>query len=138
MCFKWLKKNSLPSLQSCGTIDINLASSILLDKLEEMGCKAEIYLPDESMKVYRKDDVIKFLSLDETDKIKFVAEIQDCDDFAAELFGKFAGLVWTQTHALNCFISDDEKLYFIEPQTDKISENLDDWQGIAIRFLLGR
>jgi len=29
-------------------------------------------------------------------------------------------------------------LFFIEPQTDKISESLENWQGRDIRFFLGR
>jgi hypothetical protein len=126
-------------IQPCGTIDINTASSILLDKMEEMGAgDAEIYLPDANFKVYKKDDVIKFLGLDETDKIPYVTETYDCDDFAAEIFGMFAGLVWTNTHSLNWFISDEGKFYFIEPQSDDIAPNLEEWQGCKIRFFLGR
>lgn len=129
-----------PTIQPCGTITLHKMSSILLDKLEEMGDnKAEIYLPDSNCKVYKKTDVLDFLGLDETDQIKYVKEEgTDCDDFAAILFGKFAGLVWTNVHALNFFISEDLKLYFIEPQTDKISQTLENWQGWDVRFFLGR
>jgi len=136
MCFNRLFKKAL---LSCGTLDIHLASSILLDKLEEMGDnKAEVYLPDHDIKIYKRDDVVKFLDLDETDKIAFIAESMDCDDYAAILFGKFAGLIWTNAHALNFFISDEETLWFIEPQTDKLARDLEDWQGFDIRFFLGR
>ena len=132
MCFLKLK---VSKIKPRGTIDEHLAASILLDKLEEMNCKAEIYLPDAKMKVYNKEDVKKFLSLDEIDRILYVAEEMDCDDFAAELFSKFAGIVWTNTHAFNWFISENEELFFVEPQNDKISQTLESWD---IRFFLGR
>lgn len=129
----------LPELKPAGTIDLNIASSLLLDKMEEMGdTVGDIYLPDANIKVYNKDEVKAFLGLDETDKIQYVAEVMDCDDFAAELFGKFAGLVWTNVHTLNFFISEDEQVYFIEPQSDKIAGLLEGWQGARIRFFIGR
>jgi len=126
-------------LQPIGAIDINIASSILLDKLEDMGDdKAEIFLPDNMYKVFRKEDVKEFLKLDETDKIKYVAEEYDCDDFAAELFGKGLSLVWTGKHALNFFIDETNMVWFVEPQTGKISQTLETWQGYEVRFFLGR
>jgi hypothetical protein len=128
-----------PELEPTGTIDINLMSSILLDKLEEMGDEsAELYLADKQCKVYSKEVVKAFLGLDETDKITYVAEDMDCDDFAAMLFGMGLGLLWTAKHAMNFFISDDEEVYFVEPQTDKISHVLEDWQGLAVRSFLSR
>ncbi len=128
-----------PDIQPCGTIDIHTASSILLDKMEEMGYEdAEIYLPDANFKIYNKADVKSFLCLDETDKIPYVTETQDCDDFAAEVFGMFAGLVWTNVHGLNWFIDENKTMWFIEPQTDDIAPDLEDWQGCRIRFFIGR
>lgn len=128
-----------PPIKPAGTIPIDLASSILLDKLEEMGCEdAGIYLPDVDMKVYNKDKVAKCYALQEVSSLTFVAETHDCDDFAAKLFGRFAGLVWTNIHALNWFIDENEILWFIEPQTKKISREIEAWQGNAVRFFLGR
>ena len=127
-----------PEVQPCGTISLHMASSIILDKLEEMGCDAEIYLPDLNIKTYNLQDVKKSYELEDVSNIEYVAEITDCDDFAAKLYGRFAGLVWTQLHALNCFISQENKFYFIEPQTGKISEQLEGWQGNDIRFILMR
>ena len=128
-----------PIILPSKVIDIALASSILLDKLEAMGMgDAEIYLPDREIQVYNKEKVKGFLGLDETSEIVYVAEVMDCDDFAAELFGKFAGLVWTNLHALNWFIDDTEKFWFIEPQSDKIASDLEGWQGSQVRFFVGR
>jgi len=122
-----------------GTIDIYEASSIILDKLEEMGdTQSGLYLPDLLIKVYKKEDVIDYLMLDEIDEIPYIAEEMDCDDFSALLYGKFAGLIWTNVHALNWFIDDSKTLWFIEPQSDKIARNLESWQGWESQFLLGR
>jgi len=132
-----LVQESIP--EPAKLIGLNVASSILLDKMEEMGCPgAEIYLPDTLMRVYTKESVIKFLELEETDKIVYQAENKDCDDFAAILYGEFLGLVWTNLHALNFFISNENELYFVEPQTDQISQTLAGWQGDSFRFFLGR
>ena len=127
-------------LKSAGTIDINLMSSILLDKIEEMGDdKVELYLADIACKVYKKEDVIKFLELDETDKIVFVDELFDCDDFAAEVYGLGFGLVWTSKHALNWFVEYETNiLWFVEPQQDKIAKELEDWQGWNVRMFISR
>jgi len=132
-------KELIPKIEPVGTIDISLASSILLDKLEEMGdTETEIYLPDNDIKVYNKEEVKRFLSVDETSELKFVAEVQNCDDFAATLFGMFAGLLWTNVHALCFFIDEQETLWFIEPQTDRLSQALENWQGWHVRFFVGR
>jgi len=128
-----------PGIEPSGLLGLNSMSSILLDKLEEMGDdKADIYLPDTHCKVYDKEEVKAFLGLDEIDSIPYVEEEHDCDDFAAELFGEFAGLVWTNLHALNWFVDTDGVFWFIEPQQDKISQVLENWQGYGIRFFIGR
>lgn len=147
----WLKKilnlevkdngeeEEYPKIESCGTISLSEMASVIYNKLDDINDdEAEVYLPDSFCKIYRKNDVKEYLGLDEISEIVFVTEEMDCDDFAAELFGKFAGLVWTNRHALNWFIDENSKLWFIEPQTDKISENLENWQGWDIRFFLGR
>jgi len=126
-------------IQPVKKIDKFTASSILLDKLDEMhDTEAAIYLPDENVKVYNKDDVAKCHELKEVSILKFVAEDRDCDDFSAKLFGEFAGLVWTNLHALNWFIDEDLTFWWIEPQSGKLSQTLDTWQGNNIRFFVGR
>jgi hypothetical protein len=75
----------------------------------------------------------------------YVPEFHDCDDFAYQLLGQLStpawsqtavGMVWTNTHALNCFIDESGKFYFIEPQTGKIQERLENWQGNEILFIV--
>jgi len=127
-----------PEIQPCGTIDINTASSILLDKLEEIGCDAEIYLPDNDIKIYNLKEVENSYELKEVSSLSFLAESHDCDDFSAKLYGKFASLVWTNKHALNFILDENETFWWIEPQNKKVSRTLEAWQGSTIRFLMMR
>ena len=127
------------TIEPVGTIGIHMASSILLNKLDQIGDdKAEIYLPDTKVKIYNKDDVVKSCELQEVSSLEYIKEKHDCDDFAAKLYGKFAGLVWTNVHSLNWFIDEYETFWWIEPQTRKISFTLEKWQGSEVRFFLGR
>ena len=132
-------EKSLISPTPARTIDLYVASSLLLDKLEEIGDdKAEIYLPDKEIKIYNKADVESAYSLEEVSSITYIAEEHDCDDFAAKLYGKFAGLVWTNVHALNWFFDEHSTFWWIEPQNKKISRTLEAWQGSEVRFYIGR
>jgi hypothetical protein len=127
------------TIEPSASISINEMSSIILDKLEEIGdTRAELYLADLECRVYNKDEVEKFLKIEQVDKIVYQPSISDCDDFAAVLFGKGMGLVWTTVHALNWFVDTDLKLWFIEPQTDSMSESLEGWQGWDIRCFISR
>lgn len=127
-------------IEPTGTVSYAIAHAILLTKLAQLGdTEAEIFLPDADVKIYSKDDVIASESLKQVSKLTYIAGEHDCDDFAAKLFGKFAGLVWTNLHALNWFIDSSQTFWYIEPQTGKISEALDtSWQGEDVRFYLGR
>jgi len=120
-------------------IDINDWYNILTAKLNEMGDDiAALYPSDTLCKIYNKTDVIEFLGLNEVDKITFVSEVMDCDDFAAEVYGKGLPLIWTNKHALSWFIDENSVLWFVEPQSDQIASNLDNWQGWDVRFFLAR
>ena len=120
------------------TIHIDEASSVCLDVIEQYGNHAELYLPDVRFKRYAYEDVVNSAHLEHVSTLTFISEQHDCDDFAAYLFGQWAGLAWTNSHALSWFIDENGKFWFIEPQTKKISDKLDSWQGKSLRFLLGR
>ena len=92
------------------------------------------YVPDELNKVWKKETIVKFLKADEVDKIEFIDEEMDCDDHARILFGRGLPLIWTFNHAMNWFIDPDGVLWYVEPQTDKISATL---EGIHMRFMIG-
>ena len=127
-------------IEPTGMVSYAIAHAILLTKLSELNdTEAEIFLPDADVKIYSKADVVTAESLKWVSKLTYIAEEHDCDDFAAKLYGKFAGLVWTNLHALNWFIDSSLTFWYIEPQTGKISKALDtSWQGEDVRFYLGR
>ena len=104
-----------------------------------------IYISDSTYWLCSEDDIKTFLSLDKTNKEKYVPEEMDCDDFSYRLMGQLSvpewsgiafGIVWTNLHALNCFIDDAGKFWFIEPQTDELLDKLQDWMGDEILFIL--
>jgi hypothetical protein len=104
-----------------------------------------IYISDNEYWLCSKEDIAQFLMQDWTNKKDYVKEEYDCDDFSYRLTGQFSvkdwsgialGIVWTDLHALNCLIDNTGKFYFIEPQSDKLQENLEAWQGNEILFIL--
>jgi len=126
-------------IQPCGTIDYCLVDAIVRAKAAEINdSDYEVYIPDRANKVYKKADVMVAHELKEVSVIRFVEEEHDCDDYAAELFGKFAGLVWSNIHGLNWFIDETDTYWYIEPQTRQLSQTLEGWQGNDIRFFIGR
>ena len=139
MCFSLFKKTVTSSLKPCGTIDYALVDAIVRAKATEIEDKDyDVYIPDTANKFYKKADVMAAQELTEVASIQYVDEEHDCDDFAAELFGKFAGLIWTNLHAFNWFIDETDTLWYIEPQTKRLSQSIEGWQGSDIRFFLGR
>ena len=106
--------------------------------------EGQLYLSDRIYRLPSKEDIKAFLAQDKTNHEKYVAEDYDCDDFAYRLMGQFSvpiwsalafGIVWTDLHALNCCVAENQKFYFIEPQNDKIMENLEPGMGSKIRFI---
>lgn len=106
---------------------------------------AAIYLSDTVYYLSNLEDINEFLRIDQTNKIGFVPEERDCDDFSFRLMGQFSvpewsgialGIVWTDIHALNFFIDQNQEVWFIEPQTDDIQQRLVSWQGSMVRLLI--
>ena len=128
-----------PVIQPCGTIDYALVDAIVRAKAAEIDDKDfEIYIPDSANKVYDRAIVLTSLELKEVAAIAYVEQSSDCDDFAAILYGKFAGLIWTNLHAFNWFIDETDTLWYIEPQKKELSQTIEGWGGNDIRFFLGR
>jgi len=106
---------------------------------------ADIFLSDRNFKLCAYDDIAWFLAQDQTNKLEYVAEKYDCDDFAYRLMGQFSvpgwsdlafGLVWTEKHAMNIIVAEDKKIFFIEPQSDKLEKELKLWQGTNVRCVM--
>ena len=131
-------RDPVPNITPCGCIDMVEGHDICKRIVEQYGNQADIFMPDVLVKIYKYDDVVNDKNLEFIDMLEYKVESHDCDDFAAEAFGAGYGLAWSNVHALNWFIDENKKFWFIEPQTRKIADKLDTWQGKEIRFLLGR
>lgn len=138
------RKNIPEKIKPTSQRVISLAGlqKILRDKFPDQG---ELYLSDHLYLMCNTADISKFLQQDATNKYGYKSEEYDCDDFAYRLMGQFSilgwshlafGIVWTNAHALNCFVDETEKFWFVEPQSDKIIEKLEEWQGTTIRFIM--
>ena len=123
------------------SIDVYELSNVLAEKFPD----TEIYLSDRTKYLCDIEDIKTFLAQDETNRTKYVAEAFDCDDFAYRLKGQFSvhgwaelatGIVWTNCHALNIVVDANLDVWIIEPQSDKIQSNLEEWQGDSIRFII--
>ena len=149
MCFFKKEKVVEPeTIKPTGTTEIDMTEVYRIleakfPKLEHLGRK--FYLSDKKHYLLSAgDDIALFLAQDQTNKIDYVGDIYDCDDFAYRLMGQFSipdwsslcfGIVWTTAHALNCVIDEDKKLWFIEPQTDELMRELEPWMG-KVRFVI--
>jgi len=137
-----LKDDVLPVITFTRDMDINELSSILIDKFPD----APIYLPDLNYKVCSKEDINRFLFWDDTENVKYQLDAFDCDDYSWRLKGQITifpwsqipfFVIWTDKHALCGFVDDKGSFYFVEPQSNKIQTELEDWQGSQIRFIGG-
>ena len=95
---------------------------------------ASVFMADNWKLLCNYEDVALFLAQDQTNKVEYISEEFDCDDFSFRLKGQFSipgwaalalGICWTNDHALNCFVDEDRKLWFIEPQNDTIIDTLE-------------
>ena len=132
------KPPPVTSTERIGTADLHAI-------LRSVAPDAQLYLSDRSFLLCKKQDIKDFLAYDKTNRIEYVAEAFDCDDFAYSLMGQISipgwsdlafGLVWTNLHALNICVTEERKVLFIEPQNDFIQSGLLPWQGDRIRFII--
>ena len=145
MC--WLSKLLSPEVKvpykpvSSKKVSLSELDMFLKDKFPDVS----LFLSDNEYTLCHYDDVAYFLATSQIDKMEFVSEELDCDDFAAALWGEFSippwsalavGLVWTEVHTLNIVVTEDMKVLFLEPQTDEINEQLVSWQGTEPRLII--
>uniref|UniRef100_A0A6M3L030 Uncharacterized protein n=1 Tax=viral metagenome TaxID=1070528 RepID=A0A6M3L030_9ZZZZ len=130
MCFL-RKKIEIEKIAPTSTQRIGLTQLFNLIKSEFPTC--DVYLSDKDYRLCSYDDIALFMAQDETNKIGYESEDFDCDDFAYRLMGQFSvqgwadlcfGIIWTETHAFNLFVTEDKEILFIEPQTDEIRDTL--------------
>jgi hypothetical protein len=107
--------------------------------------KPKVYLSDQKYNLASVEDIKNILSMDDTDRAKYVAETYDCDEFAYRLMGQFStpewagfafGIMWVQTpsfrHAVNCFVDNELQFWVIEPQNDRIFKLPEDWNPFVV------
>lgn len=133
-------KKELPELEYSGSLTYADLFHILSEKFPDV----PLYLPDLVYATCKKEDIERFLAWDSTNDQKYIAEKFDCDDYSYRFKGNITvppwawlpvGIVWTDKHALNCFVDSDNNFWFIEPQSDRIQEKLEPWQGDKLRFI---
>lgn len=98
-------------------IDLTKMQSLILDKEYSLTTK-------EAMEIFLREDYLNLTSL------AYSIDKNDCDDFAVRLWGRFKeknkgfafGLAISFSHAYNFFIDGNKKIWFIEPQSDKIMD----------------
>lgn len=145
MC--WLTKQKKEFYESTKPVSQRVISiGGLLEILKgKFPADTQFYMSDSTYLLADYDDIALFLAQDQTNKIDYVAEDFDCDNFSYRLMGQFSvpewsklafGIVWSNLHALNCVIDETGKFWYVEPQTDEILEELKDWMGTKIRFII--
>ena len=90
-----------------------------------------LLLSDNRYKTTTKQELMRFLKEDNTDKYGYVSEWFDCNNFSYHLHGNISspswgclpfGILWTTTsgggHAINCFVDNNREIWLIEPQND--------------------
>ena len=137
MCLKSiLKKYKLTQVKKIKAIDLNYLVQGITGAKQWFFDEKYYYTDLKSM-----NDIIH--SQDKTNRLKYISDIRDCDDFSmifaahlSEYFGiNSAGVVVGETkfknwkhdsyHSWNAFIAEDKgelKLYYLEPQLDKYVE----------------
>jgi hypothetical protein len=106
-------------------------SLIRLIKKQTHCSYSNIFMGDKQYDTLTKDQVIKFLEYDLTDRKKYESEYWDCDNFSlrtmsnAQIYflenmhlNPALGIVWTERHALNFYLDNNSIIHYIEPQTD--------------------
>jgi len=110
-----------------GTISGDYLRQLLTEKFDF----ASVYISDKTKYLCDIEDVNIFLEQDKTNRERYVANDYDCDDFTYRLMGQFSvpgwakfakGILWTNTHALLCFVDTNCDVWTIEPQTDGYSK----------------
>ena len=106
---------------------------------------AALYISDTEYTLCHYDDVAYLLAVSQVNKIPYVPETMDCDEFAVALWGEFnmppwgglaIGYLWSEIHAANCVVTEDMEILFMEPQTDELNKQLASWQGVEPRLII--
>jgi len=144
MCFNYFfeKKYGITKPVNTQEIDnIELISLLISEFLI-----TNIEMSDMKYKTAPYEEYERFLEYDDTDKILYIPEWFDCDDFSVRLHGNITipywsalafGEIWVKKpgnvgHAVNFFVDNKRRVWIVEPQNDKIFIMPDDWEAYWI------
>ena len=90
----------------------------------------KVFVIDEKYNLTDVENIRKFLKKDMTNWGIYQPEINDCDDFAIQMWARFNkaypnfafGFAISNEHAFNFFVDNETNVWIIEPQTDKITK----------------
>lgn len=113
--------------------DCRLTKTDIIHSLEEQFDLADLYITDSYKKLIYRDDMKKVAERFNIMRLRqYVKEKFDCEDYTFSFKGhmtifysQFAfGFVFVHTpkgkHALNCFIDQNGRFTYLEPQTNQI------------------
>lgn len=118
-------------------LTINQIKNILIDGLN---IKKNIFLSDKSYGLCTKKEFLNWLRINKVNLRLYRVIKHDCDDYSYELMGQASewnsdiafGIVWVNTgkghHGLNLLIDNEEKIWFVEPQNDKMFFKPKKWE----------
>lgn len=88
-----------------------------------------VFLLDRDYELPDKKDIVRFLEKDKTNYYKYSKEEYDCEKFTYRLMGNLSVPGWADLavffmcgnhHAFASFIDSDDKVWVIEPQSDRV------------------
>lgn len=105
-----------------GTIALNKLYSLIR---RDTGCK-DVFLSDNVYNTTSIQEAMRFIKREvELSRDDYMSEAFDCDNFTIALKNYWngpnmhfpLGIAWSHKHAFNIFVDNDEKIWFIEPQS---------------------
>ena len=137
-----LNREALPPVPKPAPVDRReITNAKLMALLKRRFPDANIRLSDNTTQLCDIADIEAFLKVDETNRVKYIAEQMDCDDFAFALLGQFSlppwsgmafGFIWSDLHAMNICVDSNLDIWLIEPQNDSVKSELEAWQGKTV------
>ena len=132
-------------------VDYNVVEDVIL-KTFGTSYQYHVFVSDARYRLPSVDTIKRFLSVDDTDRLNYVLDFSDCDDYAFVLQGAqekhfwgkgYAfGILWYYNerfgHAVNFFIDRDRQLWIVEPQNDSVLKwcSSGDYCGFAYVVLI--
>jgi len=151
MCREWLCR-----ILNCYGLETNISPPNYLEEIEYAEVfsvlsaefpNCSILLGDNKYKTTTKEELMRFLKEDNTDKYPYITEWYDCENFSDTLMGRLSnpdwgclpfGTLWTSmpngAHAVNVFVDNNREVWIVEPQNDGIFSLPNDWNPYFVKM----